>query len=430
MLRPMIAAVRPMAALLASVALLLMGTGLLGSLLAVRAEAEDFGSQTLGLVMSSYFVGFLLGTWTGPNLIQGIGHIRAFAFFAGLGAVAVLLHAILVTPWAWAAMRAVTGLGLVGLYTVIESWLNASAPPAQRSRVFAVYMVVNLGALAVGQLLFGQSDPLRFVPFSVVAILICLAILPITASRMVQPQLPAVPRLALLTLYRTAPAATGGAVLSGLAMGAFWGLNASYATRLGLDVGAVANLMAITIVGGALLQWPIGRLSDRGDRRTTMALLSAAAALLAGALVLVGDVSSGDYWQLYALYFAYGGLVFSVYPLCVAHMLDHLPAENMLAGCSSLLLFNGVGSASGPALAGAAMARFGPAALPGFFAAAFATLAVVSAGRRLLRQRSREHPAHFHPMLRTTPSALEMLPEPHGDEITTGASHAAARRDR
>src|SRR3546814_163167 len=167
---PMIAAVRPMTALLAGVALLLMGSGLLGSLLVVRGAAEGFGAQTLGLVMSAYFVGFLVGTWIGPRLIQRIGHIRAFAFHAALAAVSVLLHAIMLSPWAWAALRMLTGIALVGLYTVIESWLNATAPPAQRSGVFAMYMVVNLGALALGQALFGMSDPLSFVTVPVVAI--------------------------------------------------------------------------------------------------------------------------------------------------------------------------------------------------------------------------------------------------------------------
>src|SRR3546814_1186627 len=145
-------------------ALLLMGSGLLGSLLVVRGAAEGCGAQTLGLVMSAYFVGCLVGTWIGPRLRQRIGHIRAFAFHAALAAVSVLLHAIMLSPWAWAALRMLTGIALVGLYTVIESWLNATAPPAQRSGVFAMYMVVNLGALALGKALFDLSDPLQFGP--------------------------------------------------------------------------------------------------------------------------------------------------------------------------------------------------------------------------------------------------------------------------
>lgn len=414
----MITAVRPLAALLAGVALLLAGSGLLGSLLGVRSQLEGFDARTLGLVMSAYFVGFLVGTYVAPNLIRRIGHIRAFAFYAALAASAVLLHAVLVDPWSWGALRFLSGIALVGLYTVIESWLNAAAPPEKRSQVFAVYMAVNLGALAIGQLAFGQTDPASFVPFSVVAILICCAALPVTASWMTQPDLPHAPRLALVALYHAAPTAAGGALVSGTAMGGFWGLGAVYATRLGLEPAAVGAMMGSAIVGGALLQLPIGRLSDRTDRRTAMTLVSLLAAVIATLLVFVGDVDDrgGYHWQLYTLFFAYGGLVFSIYPICVAHLLDHLPRKDMLSGCSSLLLLNGVGSAIGPTIAGAAMDRSGPQALPAFFAACFAVLALGATVRRMLRHRDREHPAHFHSMLRTTPSALELLPETDATE--------------
>ena len=406
----MISAVRPLIALLAGTALLLAGSGLLGSLLAVRGEIEGFSDRTLGLIMSGYFVGFFLGTFAAPNLIQRIGHIRAFAFYAALCAAAVLLHPVLLDPWAWGGLRLLTGVALVGLYTVIESWLNAQAAPRQRSQVFAIYMVVNLLALAAGQWLLGLYPPALFVSFSLVAILICVAALPVTASRMTQPDLPATLRLALPALYRAAPAAASGALLAGLAMGAFWGLAAVYATRLGLGVSGVATLMSATILGGAALQWPIGRLSDRGDRRTTLALVSVLAAAVALAVITTAGL---ERWVLYALFFVYGGLVFTVYPICVAHLLDHLPADNMLSGCSSLLLLNGIGSAIGPAVAGVAMTAYGPQALPAFFALMFGLLAIVATGRRLLVRRDREHPAHFHPMLRTTPSALELLPETH-----------------
>ncbi|MBW3551153.1 MAG: MFS transporter [Proteobacteria bacterium] len=293
-----------------------------------------------------------------------------------------------------------------------------AAPAAQRSQVFAVYMAVNLLALAAGQWLIGLYSPLLFVPFSLVAILICVAALPVTASRMLQPELPATPRLALVALYRAAPAAASGALLGGLALGGFWGLGAVYASRLGMDVTGIATLMSLTILGGAALQWPIGRLSDRGDRRTTLALVCTLATLVSVALALIGG---SDRTLLYGLFFAFGGLSFAIYPVCVAHLLDHLAAEDMLSGCSSLLLLNGIGSALGPALAGALMTQAGPQALPAFFAITLALLALVTGGRRLSYHREREHPAHFHPMLRTTPSALELLPE---TDAPTDAPHA------
>ena len=405
---------RPLAALLVGAALLLMGSGLLSTLLAVRGRIEGYDDQVLGLVMSAYFAGFFLGTYAAPGLIQRIGHIRAFAFYACLCAVAVLLHPILVSAWAWGLLRLATGIALVGLYTVIESWLNVQAPPGQRSRVFALYMAVNLLALAAGQWLIGVAPAEGFVLFSLVAILVCLGALPVTASRMTQPELPPMPRLAIRALFQAAPAAAFGALLAGLAVGAFWGLAAVFATRIGLDLVGVALLMSVTIVGGAALQWPIGRLSDGIDRRSVLVVVCLLAAGVALAMMLPWGQSG---LPLYLLCFWFGGLAFAIYPMCMAHLLDHLPPENTLAAGSSLLLLNGVGSAIGPALAGVAMTRYGgPAALPAFYVATLTLAALFAGGRRLLRRRANDHPSTFHVMLRTTPTAFELLPETHGEE--------------
>lgn len=403
-LPPVIRLLLPLTALLASVALLLGGNGLLGTLLAMRSQAEGWGERTTGLVMSGYFVGFFLGTFTAPPLIRRVGHIRAFAFHAALAAAAVLVYPLWREPVGWMLLRVVTGVSLVGLCTVIESWLNAQAAPEHRSRVFGVYMVVSLLALAAGQLLLDLQPPRSPVLFSVVAILFALAILPVSATRLSPPVMTVAPKVHLLEICRAAPSAAAGAVLAGLALGAFWGMGAVYAASLGLDRAGVGTFMAVTIIGGAALQLPIGRLSDRGDRRSTLALVAAAGA--ATALVALRFES-----QAHALFFLFGGLAFALYPLAVAHLLDRLPGEQLLAGCSALLLLNGIGAAIGPAVAGALMQRFGAEALPLFFACTLGLLALVAGGRRLFKARRLLHPGRFHPMLRTTPTALEMLPE-------------------
>lgn len=408
----MISVVLPLTALLAGVALLLAGSGLLGTLLAVRGGLEGFDEQTLGLVMSGYFAGFFLGTYAAPPLIRRIGHVRAFAFCTGLCAIAVLVHPLWVDPWAWFGLRVVTGIALVGLYTVIESWLNAQPEREHRSRIFAIYMAVNLTALAGGQLLLGLGVDRGFALFSLVAILVCAAALPVTLTRLAQPSFPPTPRLGLARLYRTAPAAAASAGVSGIAMGAFWGLGPTYAAQLGLDRSGIAWFMVATIMGGALLQWPLGRLSDRVDRRIGLAV---ACALAAGVTLTVGSVATWTPGALYAAFFAYGGLAFSIYPMSVAHMLDTLPADDLLAGCSSLLLVHGIGAMLGPALAGQAMTRFGPSALPLFFAAVLGVLTIYLLLRLRANRRTRPHPALFHPMLRTTPGALELLPETESD---------------
>ncbi len=396
-------------ALLLGVALLLTGGGLLGTLLAVRGGQEGFSANALGWVMSGYFAGFFLGTFTAPPLIRRMGHSRAFAFHAALATMAVLLHPLWLQPWGWGVLRVVTGIALVGLYTVIESWLNAEPDPHRRSRVFSLYMMINLSALAVGQVLLMLGDAGAAAMFTMTALLICAAMLPVTATRLRQPEVPNVPRLKLARLYSLAPVATVAAGLSGLAMGPFWGLLPVYAAGIGLHGDGVPLFMLTAIVGGALLQWPLGRISDGHDRRIGLLSLSVAAAALA---VLAALPPIQQQLQLmFLLMFCYGGLVFALYPFAVAHMLDYLASEDLLSGCSSLLLVHGVGAAVGPALAGVLMERFGAPALPLYFATVLGSLAAFTAMRLLLHARLRTHPAPFRPMLRTTPSALELMPE-------------------
>lgn len=395
--------------LLLGVALLLTGGGLLGTLLAVRGGQEGFSANALGWVMSGYFAGFFVGTFTAPPLIRRMGHSRAFAFHAALATMAVLLHPLWLDPWGWGVLRVVTGIALVGLYTVIESWLNAEPDPQRRSRVFSLYMMINLSALALGQVLLMLGDAGAAAMFTVTALLVCAAMLPVTATRLQQPDVPNVPRLKLATLYRLAPVATVAAGLSGLAMGPFWGLLPVYAGEIGLSGDGVPFFMLTAIAGGALLQWPLGRISDGHDRRIGLLAVSLAAAGL-GVLAAMPLIQQQIH-VMFLLVFCYGGLVFALYPFAVAHMLDYLASEDLLSGCSSLLLVHGVGAAIGPAIAGALMTRFGAPALPLYFAVVLACLAAFTATRLVRHARLRTHPAPFRAMVRTTPSALELMPE-------------------
>ena len=399
-------------ALLLGVALLVAGSGLLGSLLALRGRLAGFDTGTLGWIMSGYFFGFVLGTYLATPLIRRLGHIRSFAFCAAAAAAAVLLHPILLDPWAWALLRVVTGMALVCLYTVIESWLGAQASEQHRGQLFAVYMMINLLALMVGQLLLTLAPIDSYVLFSLVALLTCVALMPVTWTRIAQPEISSAVPLPLDRLWQVAPSAALAALLSGVVMGAFWGLMPVFAAGIGLDTAGVAGLMSTAIAGGALLQWPLGRWSDHADRRRVLgavALLGALAAALLGLLHTQPTART-------ALMFVYGGLAFTVYPIAVAHLMDRLDADTLLAGSGRVLLLYGVGATLGPILAGSLMGRWGAASLFFFSSATMAALALFVAWR--LNQRSSEidHPGHFMPMLRTSASALKLLPELGQDE--------------
>lgn len=401
---------RPITSLLVGTALLLLGVGLLTTLIPLRGRALGYSSILLGALTSAYYAGYFVGTFTLPLLVQRIGHIRAFAFCTACVACVVLLHALSSNPWLWLVLRLLAGVVLVGLYAIIESWLNAQTEADRRGTVFAIYMMVNLGALALAQQLLWIPGP-SFVLYVVVALFVCAATLPVVATRQAQPVAQSAPRLELRRLFALAPTAGAGALLSGLAMGAFWGLLPVYARDEGFALTQVGTYMSVAILGGAALQWPIGRWSDRQDRRIALAVVCAFATLLALLQLQLA------HWHdaMLVLIFLYGGLAFAVYPIVVAHLVDYLPQDALLSASSGVLLIYGVGSAVGPLAVGALMSAFGPGALFGWFATTQLGLAVYALYRHRHFYREQSTDANFRVMVRTTQSALEMLPNAETD---------------
>ncbi|TIH08266.1 MFS transporter [Pseudomonas leptonychotis] len=408
--------ITPISSLLGGVALLLLGNGLLNTLLTLRGVAEGYSTSMLGLIMSGYFVGFLLGTWLAIPLVRRVGHIRAFAFCAALAAITALLHVLIVDPWVWLGLRVLYGLALVSLYMVIESWLNAQVPNDKRGQVFAVYMAVNLGALAAAQQLLNLASPSDFVLFVLAAMLISAALMPITLTRQVQPSVPDTMHTNLRQIAGIAPLAIAAAGLSGLALGAFWGMAPVYAALSGFDATDVGLLMSSAILGGALLQWPIGIYSDKHDRRLVLFWVVALAVVVA---LLMSVLPAGR--LLLGLIFLWGGLAFAIYPIAVAQLIDQLHSDEILSGSSSLLMVNGIGSVCGPLLAGVLMEHIGPQALPLYFAVTLGLLAAYTLYRlRHVSDLVSAPAGHFMPMLRTSHTVLELMPDaPPTDSTAT-----------
>ncbi|MCH8505530.1 MAG: MFS transporter, partial [Ectothiorhodospiraceae bacterium] len=354
---------RPISALLAGVALLLLGNGLLNTVLTLLGAELGFSPVLIGLVMTGYFLGFFVGIWVVVPLVRRIGHIRAFAFCAALAASIALLHILIPSPWVWLVLRVLYGVALVSLYTVIESWLNASSPAERRGQIFATYMAVNLGALALAQQLIRLDDPAAFTLFAISAILISLALMPVTLTRLAQPDTLSAPRVRLGQLWKAAPLGMAAAGLSGLTMGAFWGLAPVYASRLGFDTAGIGLFMSATILGGALFQLPIGRYSDRHDRRRVLAWVATIATAVSAIMLLL---PAGP--PLVGVTLLWGSLPFALYPIAGAHTIDPLTPAAILAGSSGLLLVHGGGAALGPTLAGAWMSAQGISALPLYYA--------------------------------------------------------------
>ncbi|MEO8779503.1 MAG: MFS transporter [Rhodanobacter sp.] len=399
----MLSSIRSSTPLLLSTVFLLMGVGLLHTHIALQGRTLGFSVAMIGVLTSAYYAGFLVGTFTIPRLTHRIGHIRTFAFATALVTLVVLIQALDPAYGVWLVLRVLQGLLLVGLYAIIESWLNASAEPSHRSSVFAIYMMVNLGASAVAQQ-FLRIRGEGFVLFCVVAILFCAASLPVVATRQPQPHLQSVPKVQIRRLFRLAPTALVSALISGLALGAFWGLLPLYAAARGLGADGIGTYMSVAIAGGVVLQWPLGRFSDRIDRRLALSLISAVAALAALANLLLP--SAGGVAAM-VLIFTFGGMSFTLYPIAVAHLVDYLHRDDLLSASSTVLLVNGVGSAVGPLVAGALMNLVRPQMLFVWFAVLDGILAGYALYRFTQRKREVTLDNNFAPLVTTTPSSLE-----------------------
>lgn len=396
-------------ALLSGLSVLLVGFGLLGTLLGVRATIEAFSNIETGIIMAGYYAGYIIGTWQGPEIVRRVGHIRSFAAFAALGSASALSFGLFTDAWIWLLLRMLNGASMVGLYMVVESWLNGQTPAISRGRVFAVYMLITLLALAGGQFLLLVYDPATLAPFALATVLITLAIIPVAITRVTEPSIDTHEHIALSSLFKLSPFGMAGVFGAGVANGAFWGMTAVFGARLDMSEAGIALLMSTTIIGGALLQIPIGHLSDRHDRRLVLMLVSLSAAIMAA---FAGYIVMRAWQGLTLMAFLYGGLMFSVYSISVAHANDHLTPEQVLGATRGMLLLYGMGALMGPLAGGLLMDWAGPVGLP-FMSAATLLLLSGYGGFRMTRRAPipLEEQMEFVPMARTSPVVLEMHPQ-------------------
>ena len=271
-------------ALLFGIGIVMLGHSLQGTLLGVRATAEGFTPIVTGMVMAGYYVGIIIGSRTTPIMISRVGHVRVFAALASIVSVSALLHSIYITAAGWMAMRVITGMGLSGLYIVVESWLNEQIGNRERGQILSIYMIIAVGCMASGPLLINLADPNSFELFILVSALFSLALIPILLTVGPMPVFETPRRtLRIRELYREAPLGVVGTFATGFSNGSLLGIGAVYAVKTGFSVTEVSLFMSAALWGGAVCQWPIGALSDRFDRRFVITAVT----FLAGAVSLV-----------------------------------------------------------------------------------------------------------------------------------------------
>jgi len=367
--------------LLAGMVLIALNQGMQWTVLGVRAEMEGFATGATGLVMSAFALGYAAGSVGVPRLVDRVGHVRVFGALASVASVAALAYALSVSPVWWSLMRALTGVCLAGIYVVAESWLNDAASNRTRARLLGVYVLLVLGGMAAGPLLINVADPGGVMLFVLMSVLVSLAVVPILLSTRPAPEIRAPAPVGMATLLRETPVGVFGCVVTGLSNTALLGMLAVYGSRTGLSPAQVSVLPAAAMLGGMALQWPLGGLADRLDRRRVLAGVTFAAAAVA-ALVPLG---AGSLPLLAASLFVLGGLIFPLYSLSLAHANDRLDRSQMVAASGTLVLVTGLGGIAGPALAAGAMAAVGDAGLFAFLALAHGGFGVYVLWRMLCR---------------------------------------------
>ena len=367
----MLATYRSILSLLAGTAFLLAASGLHSLLLPLRGQTEGFSTGALGLLGTAWAGGFVAGCYSAPFLVRKVGHVRAFGAFAASAAIVALTTGLWVDEAVWIALRAATGFAMAGAFMVIESWLNERATNDNRGTVFGLYMMVTYGAITAGQMMVATTGISSTVPFMVAGILFCAALIPTAVSSAASPQPLAGVRLDLSGLYANSPVAAVGCLLIGIANGAWGTLGAVYGARAGISAFEIALMMSIVVIAGAVTQLPIGRISDRTDRRYVLSAAAFGAALFALALFAFAPRSAAP---ILALTGGYGALAYALYAIAVAHANDHASPEDFVKVSGGLLLLYGFGTMIGPLMGAFLMERLRPDGL--FLATAAAHFAL------------------------------------------------------
>ncbi|MFN4273472.1 MAG: MFS transporter [Aliihoeflea sp.] len=353
----MFVSLRPIFALLCGTAFLLAASGLHGLLLPLRGQEEGFSTTALGLLGTAWAAGFVLGCFLCPRLVRRAGHIRSFAALAATAAIVAMMSGLWIGEVGWIVLRAFTGFAMAGAFMIIESWLNERATNENRGTVFGLYMMVTYAAIMAGQMSVAFADVTTASLFLVAGILFCASLIPTAVSSAISPQPLADVSLDLKKLFQNSPVAFLGCFLVGIANGAWGTLGPVYGSRIGISNFEIALMMSVVVLAGAAAQLPVGRVSDRTDRRYVLAGAALGSALFA-LMVFTFAPRSGTF--IIVLTGCYGALAYTLYSIAVAHANDHADPSEFVQVSGGLLLLYGFGTMVGPVIGAAMMDQMRP----------------------------------------------------------------------
>ncbi len=412
-------------ALFTGYGIIMIAFGLQGNLLGVRSVIEDFSLIATGVLMSAYFIGYFIGANIVPNLVARVGHVRVFAAFASMASLSILVHAVVVNPFVWSIARFLTGMSMVSIFIVTESWLNDRANNRTRGKLLSVYMFVTFGSIALGALLLNFSSPIKFEPFILISLLLSIALIPILLTKRKAPRFKKISPMKTKELYKISPMGVVVSFCTGLTHSAIFSLTAVYAVKMSFSIFEISLLIFLITIAGALFQWPLGFISDKMDRRKIVVYSSIIAALFAFlAIASVGTAAELMHiavdWEINKIMFfifvtIFAGFSLPIYAINIAHTNDYIPKEKFVAAGAGLQLLMGLGAMGGPVTCVVFMYNFGPSGFFVFLIILHIAISVFGFYRMSVRPTEENPDSTFTPLPRNiTPLGIELDP-------TTGA---------
>ena len=404
-------------ALFLGMGFLMMAYGFQGSLLGVRAVQEDFSLTATGFMMSGYFVGYFIGAITIPNLISRVGHIRVFAAFASLASLVILVHSVFINPFIWFLLRVLTGISMVCIYTVAESWLNDRSSNKNRGSVLSIYMVILYGTMGIGMFLLNFSSPENYQPFILVSIITSVALIPILLTKKKPPTFKKIKGMPLKELYEASPFGMVSSLFYGTIQSALFTLLAVYAASMNFTIFQISLVTFLLAISGAISQFPIGKLSDIYDRRKVIVISTFGASLFAlfaiissGQMYLPGDLATSKTWFfIFLIFFSFCSL--PMFSLILAHTNDYIPKEKFVSAGAGLQFTFGLGAMSGPFLCSIFMNIVGSNGFFVFLLFFHAIIGIFGLYRMRVRQTVDNPDSQFVAMPSTiTPAGIELNP--------------------
>ena len=402
--------------------ILMVAHGFQGNLLGVRSVIEEFNFLATGSIMSGYFVGYFIGANSIPNLVGRVGHIRVFAALASMASLSILIHAVFVNPIIWTMARFVTGFALVGIFIVMESWLNDRANNRTRGQLLSVYMFITLIGISLGSLLLNFSSPDKYEPFILISLLLSFALIPILLTKRKAPKFKKQGFINIKGLFKTSPLATVSMFCTGLIHSALFSLGAVYAAKMNFTILEISLLLFIITVCGGLFQWPIGYFSDKSDRRLIIIICTFVAAVFAFLAIYVSGASLENMYLaisadrnkiLFFIFFGiYAGMAIPLFTLNLAYINDYMEKAKFVSAGAGMQIIFGLGAMMGPFLCSTLMSAFGT---NGFFIylLIFHLIIGLFGLYRITRREAVENPDNtFTPLPRNiTPAGLELDPD-------------------